>query len=292
MKPRTIGSLEDLLIEYRISYHATGSRTRPGWLNLRCPRCGKDPYLGYNKSRGYFTCWNCGYIPALEVIRCLTGLSTAECLELWKQVPRTLLAPRFRLRGTLKRPEGITELLSCHRDYLAGRGFDPDQISSVWGVKGLGLLAGRLKWRLYIPVHQGGEEVSWTTRTIGNVEPRYYSATDEQSAIPISELLYGLDHARQAVVITEGPADTWGIGPGGVALLGLRLSSVQLSHLSRFPVRYVAFDSEPTAQRRARKLCDDLAVFDGCTANIVLKTGKDPASAAKWEIEEIRKLLR
>jgi len=42
--------LTDLLDSLHVPYHAGDRYTRPGWINLACVRCGKDPYLGYNRA--------------------------------------------------------------------------------------------------------------------------------------------------------------------------------------------------------------------------------------------------
>lgn len=280
----------DLLVENGVPFHEGDRHTRHGWLNMKCPRCQKDPYLGYNLAGRYTTCWSCGYVPLWEVVQSITGLSGRECFAIIEGLPQNFL-PEVRHTGKLVEPRGLEDLGFFHTRYLESRGFDPVTIHKLWGVRGLGVLAGKLKWRLYIPVHLNGEVVSWTTRAVGNREPRYWSAKDSESAVPIENLLYGVDHARNSCVVVEGPADVWAVGPGAVATLGLRTSPAQLERLSRFAARYVCFDREPEAQRRARQLCGLLSVHDGKTANVELFSGKDPASASKMERAELRKLL-
>ena len=107
--------------------------------------------------------------------------------------------------------------------------------------------------------------------------------------MPHKSVLYGADHARHAVVVCEGPIDCWAIGPGAVATLGTAYTQAQALALARYPVRAVCYDAEPDAQRRAARLCQTLAAFDGTTVNVVLETGKDAAAASKAEVAELRK---
>lgn len=283
-------NITDLLDEYRIPYHSEGRGTRPGWINMRCVFCEKDPYLGYNLAGRYFNCWNCGpkYLPL--TIQLLTGLEPAEIYKIIGDLPREHYTweVKERKNQALQMPDGLN-FGPLHREYLKNRGFDPFAVLVQWKINGIGPHGGNLKWRLFIPVFLRGEMVSWTTRAIGkSQQPRYWSATDEQSILPITSLIYGVDACRNAIILCEGPIDAWAIGSGAAALCGLRVSPAQMDQLSKFPVRVVCFDSEPVAQERAKKLCEDLSIFEGRTVNITLESGKDAAAAKKEEILALR----
>ena len=133
--------------------------------------------------------------------------------------------------------------------------------------------------------------VSWTTRTISSDESitRYVSASPQEESISHKSILYGEDLARQVIVIVEGPVDAWAIGPGAVATLGIVYSTAQINRMIRFPVRYILFDSEIEAQKRAKKLSNSLSCFPGTTAIITLDSGKDAAEADADEIKKLRK---
>ena len=100
--------------------------------------------------------------------------------------------------------------------------------------------------------------------------------------------MYGEDYARHSITIQEGPTDAWNTGPGAVATLGTGYSEAQVNRMVKYPIRAVCFDNNPIAQKRARKLCNDLAVFPGVTSNIKLNS-EDAGSATKKEIYKIRK---
>ena len=280
-------SMQEILDEYRIPYHTSGPKCRQGWLNLRCVYCERSPYLGYNLQYGYWNCWNCGPHNAADVVCILTGLSRHKAWEICKDfLSNRLVTKHDRHFGQYVQPDGVAKMGPLHREYLRGRGLDPVKMERLWQVQGIGQV-GRLAWRLFIPIYQYGRLVAWTTRTIGDKEPRYISSSDSQSIQPIPTLLYGADLCAQSVVVVEGPVDVWRIGPGCVALLGLQVTPAKLQALSSFPVRTICFDNEGPAQARARALCRTLSSFPGETRNVVL-SGKDAASSPEEEIVELR----
>jgi DNA primase len=186
----------------------------------------------------------------------------------------------------VKPPPGLQALRRPHRDYLRGRGLDPDIIESLWGVRATGPV-GRLAWRLWIPIELDGQIVSWTTRAIGDKQPRYVSAGPGEESIDHKTLLYGEDRAGHSIVVVEGPADVWAIGPGAVAVLGLTTTPQQIERIGSHPVRAVCFDAG--AERRASRLAAWLRQYPGETATIRLESGDDPAEADSEEIEELRR---
>jgi hypothetical protein len=282
--------LDDNKIEYRLAgqhHHAT-----QGWCQIDCPQCslreGKFR-LGINLERGYCSCWTCGYISLYRVFDMLLGLPTAECWKLIHDLPIEKYLDIRQHAGKLEMPADVSAMGWFHRQYVQDRGFNSKRIANVWGVEGIGQLGGILRWRLFIPVHKDMEVVSWTTRSLNNLPPRYRNARDDQSLVPIRDCLYGIDHVRNAAVVVEGPLDVWRIGPGAVALLGQNCSQANMDALSRIPLRVICFDSEPAAQARANKLADALSVYPGRTIVIQLESAKDAAGAQQGEIESLRR---
>jgi hypothetical protein len=285
--------IADILEQYNVEMDTTGrGKNRPGWINIACCFCGKDPYLGIHIEKCFACCWACGYHPLWQVISFITGLPTSECSRLARSLPRREESEvtRPKKTGTLKMPRGLDHLSNPHRDYLRSRGFKPRHIAQQWAVQGLGpFVERRLSWRLFIPVYVDGLMVSWTTRAIGEKEPRYLSAYDEDSEISINDCIYGIDYVGSTIVLVEGPIDVWTIGPGAAALMGLKTSPCQLARLSNVPRRVICFDSEPDAQERARRLANDLSCLPGSTMQVTLCTGKDPNSADPAEIATLKK---
>lgn len=283
----------ELLDQYHLPYDDSGrNKNRPGWINFTCVVCGRHPYMGYHIASRSINAWCCGRVSLLDVVAKITDLPLDDCLALIEEIPRQELPDRIKKIGSLKLPHGVGRLRAMHKSYLVLRGFDPKEIEKFWGVQGTGILGGKYSWRLFIPVHLHGEIVSFTTRAIGDKQPRYLSATDEESTVSIRDCVYGIDYCRHDALIVEGPADVWAGGPGTVALMNSNPSAAQIEQLSRIPQRTVCFDSGPgeyEAQERARQLAKNLSVFPGLTQLVTLETGKDLASCSQKEREHIRR---
>lgn len=278
----------EILQEYNIAYQIDGPNTRPGWVQLDCPWCGGYLYLGFNTYGNYLNCWRCGPENLLKGISELTNQTWGKCKELAGSLASSVNLPE-KVQGSLSIPSGVGSLLPCHERYLKKRGYDPSELTRLWGVQGIGL-ALRLKWRLFLPVTYRGKIVSWTTRGLTNTEPRYISARPDQERTKLKTLLYGEDYARHSIIIVEGPFDVMWIGPGAVGTFGTGFSRSQLLKMSKYPLRVVCFDNELKAQKRAQKLCDYLEPFPGRTIRVELDAA-DPGSASSKEVKRLRKLF-
>lgn len=259
-----------------------------------CPWCDggkKKPGLGVHIWTLKASCWRCGPRDLVEALALISGQPYAEIKRLLGDLAPE--APQPQVKGRLQIPANVGDLAGCHRKYLEGRGFDPDEIARKWGVGGIGSDGGLYKFRLFTPVTDvRGKVVSWTTRAIGDVPhgERYRGASRAQSEVPRGELLYGEQHVRHAAICCEGPSDCWRIGYGAVATAGVGYSRAQILKLSKIPVRCICFDSDPAAQKRARDLAKQLACFPGETT-VVQLSGKDPADSPLEEIRELRRLV-
>jgi hypothetical protein len=220
-----------------------------------------------------------------------TGCSFTKSKNLLKDIEITYTPKVEKKKGKLILPKGIVGLKSVHKRYLKNRGFNVDEITDLWQLKGIGL-SSKLPWRIFIPIYYHGKVVSWTTRSVSTKKGvlRSISAAPEEESIAHNSLLYGADFARDTIIIHEGPTDVWKTGPGAVATLGTNYSMEQISKMITFRKRIVCFDSDPLAQERANKLADDLSVFPGETFNIQLDAA-DAGSASKKEIRLLRKEL-
>jgi len=293
-------NIEELLTELNIPYRTAGQHehARPGWVQVDCCSCGAEGHyrLGINLFGKYSCCWSCGPIrlgwalselanthagssrTRQDVFRLLDGLTTIEGV-------------RKRPGSILRIPEGVGNLSKFHRTYLEHRGFDPDQLISQWGIKGIGL-AGRLAWTVFIPIQFDGRDVSYACRRLVDEEPRYLNCPVEDTVFEKRQLLYGEDHAGHTVIVVEGFLDVWALGYGAVATMGVGFSRSQARRLSKYPNRVICFDAESEAQKRARDLASKLESFPGRTAVVELATGKDASRCSKWELKKLRGMLR
>jgi hypothetical protein len=286
--------LTDYLDELRVDYRRYGEspHVSDGWIGLECPFCGRGTGkygCGVHLRTNRVSCWKCGGHYLSDTLAELTGQPIGRFRAELRGVELVRRGPE-EVTGKLELPGGIEDLGPAHRRYLAGRGFDPDEIATRWKVQGIGI-AAKLQWRLFIPVHREREVVSWTTRAISDEiahTERYRGARRTQESIAKHRLLYGEDKALHSVVVVEGPFDVWKIGPGAVCTCGVGFSEAQVARISRFLVRAICFDNEPAAQRRARELADALSVFPGETY-VVQLDAPDPATASDEEIRRLRK---
>lgn len=284
--------LTTILDDYKVPYATEGNHhCREGWVQIDCPYCGKDTqkwHLGYNLHDGHMNCWRCGWLPVLKTLAIVTGAPYKTLKELLGDLTPESKIQRFT--GHYTAPAGVRPMLPTHKRYLQKRGFNHERISRLWQVQGIGHGYGGMSWRLFIPIYFRGTVVSWTTRSIVDGGTRYISADPESESISHHNVLYGYDYVRGTAIVVEGPTDVWKIGPGAVATLGTGFSPEQVTCISTFPIRYICFDAERPAQRRANRLCDELMCLPGETYNIVLN-GKDPGSADNRTIKELRRLL-
>jgi hypothetical protein len=284
-------NIEQTLDELGISWQLGGQHRHvtPGWLGISpCPSCGSSEYhCGIHLTTGHTSCWRCGSMPLINTLAQVSGRHWSEVKKLlgdWQRVEID-----YKPRGHLKIPAGVGPLEKAHISYLKGRGYDPDQLVKLWGIKGIGL-APRLPWRIWIPVTLYGRTVSWTTRSIKDDGViRYISAAPEDEEVAIKTLLGGEDYARHSVMVVEGPTSGWKIGPGAVWTFGMDYTRAQVSRIARFPVRTIAFDNDPPkAQQQADKLCAELSCLPGKTNRIEIDAD-DPGKMSERDVSLLRK---
>lgn len=289
--------VEELLLQRGIPHRKAGEHrhVREGWLGVDCPFCGSVDKFHLGFRDGAWVCWVCGVHRGGDVLAHLLGVSTREAITLARTINADLDAKapastKLFASGKLEMPLDVGPLRAAHIKYLKKRRFDPDELSERWGVRGIGHLGGNLAWRIFIPIHYRGDVVSWTTRAIVDGGMRYISASPKQERIRHKQLLFGEEFCGNAVIVHEGPLDAIKTGPGAVALCGIGITSAQVLRLSRYALRYICFDNEPQAQKRAEELSRTLASFPGST-KIVRLDAKDAAEADESELEELRNLV-
>lgn len=189
----------------------------------------------------------------------------------------------------------ISDLPADHEAvaYLMKRGFDLDELSSVYGVGYCGDVPPDIRPaanRIVIPVTTGGTLVGWqaraprdTPRTGFGADPfaKYWNSPGFRR----STVLYGADAARDFdfVVVCEGVTDVWKVGPPAVALLSKSATAVQREQLVRgwgHGTLLVLLDAD--ADTEARRLERDLGPqFRNGATLIRLPRGADPGQLAR-----------
>lgn len=288
-------NLTDMLNHFGITFVTEGEHhhAREGWLQVDCPYCsrGTSRYrMGISITSFGCNCYACGPHSFIEAVSELAGRPIKEIAREARGLTRENVVPRIKTSGRLKLPIGLRDLDRAHKNYLSGRGFQPNMVAKTWGLRAISI-APRLQWRIWAPLFLDNRIVTWTTRAIGNTTRRYINADPSEEALPIKSLLYGEWLAnKKGVIVVEGPADCWSIGPGAVAVMGVGFSTTQVNRLSRYAKRVICFDAEPAAQQRAEELADALSVFDGVTTIACLEHG-DPGSADRRDKRRLRAMI-
>jgi len=192
----------------------------------------------------------------------------------------------------LKPPPGMGPLGRPHLRYLEKRGFTPGDLVEEWGLEGTQHLSGPWSWRVVAPVKDRENHiVAYVGRSIlQNGKPKYKMTDEEDILVDPKTLLYGIEKVQKKVLVVEGPADVWRMGPGAVALLGIDWKREQAAILRDIPERYIMLDPESLAQRRARRLAEWLGIFPGIT-EILTDLSTDPGGLSPQRALGIRKVL-
>ena len=294
----------EILQEYNIEIAPENEgHNTTGWIGFDCPYCGPESrkfHMGFNIAGGYVNCWKCGGHSLGDTIQMLLHdyESNAMCYKITKAILDDLDIDLVKYtkhktkRTKVVVPFAVSILLMSHRNYLTRRGFNPEEIIKLWKVGGTEKFTP-YEWRLFIPIFNQGQMVSWDTRAIGSkITERYIAAPAECEVISRKNILYGSDYARDTIIVVEGYTDVWRIGPGAVATMGIAYTPEQVLEISKYKTRYILFDNEPVAQKQASKLCCELAVFTGKTIRLELDMAKDPDTADQRTIIGLKGLLR
>lgn len=232
-------------------------------------------HLGFNLSKGNFTCWRCGSLRFWEVMGALLHIRDHEEVRrkvaaYQKEGERTARITREREK-TIDPPERMAPMAEIHREYLIGRNFDPDYLESKYQVRGTGPISGEWSWRIVFPILSRDDQiVAYQGRCIGDARPRY-KLTEERFCLEDPKaLLYGIHACNgDSVVVVEGATALWRLGDGAVATLGIKWNVQQANRLRRFKRRFVLYDPDPDgetgSQKKAQEIAYHLSQFPGET---------------------------
>jgi hypothetical protein len=288
---------------YKIPYKTAGKNVARGWVGLRCPfrGCSDDSnHLGWKLShpfQGSFHCWICGRkapVPA-PLIQALLKIPFKTAEDIAKKFDDDLFPEKTEPRAAqLIKPSGLTETLpTLHRQYLIGRGFDPDFLQAKYGILA-GYLSGDFPYRVVVPVYQNKELVNYQGRDVSGQQIKYKAWTNESSLLPLRECLYNIDNLKgNTAVIVEGVFDVWRIGDGAVGTFGTEFTTAQMKNLvfRGQPVERAFVMYDKTAKKQANRLAHFLAPFIKEVEVLSLKDKKDPGVLTDAEAQELRKII-
>lgn len=286
-----------ILKRYQIPYDTS---VNPGWVNVSCPFCHPGDtgfHGGFNLSGEYFHCWRCGGFSIEWALKRLLRLEHQAYLQLIEEFS-TDIQLRVRLNRKKAQAKSLTlpgeELNPGERKYLKKRGFDPDFLTTKYGVQGGGI-AGKWKYRIIIPIFLNQQAVSFTARDItGESDMRYKTLSIEESVVDPKTIFYNSDNCRGSMVgILEGPTDVWRMGDGFMCSFGTSMEEAQIRFIAQnFKEAFFMFDPEPEAQRKARKYAESLSVIGGVSVSIVdMEYACDPGDLTELQALKLRREL-
>ena len=277
---------------------AGNKHARSGWLNVHCPFCvgSRNYHLGFEIARDRFRCWRCGPHKSAETVAKLANVTIGQAFNLIKDY-----GGRTRVRRTVRKihkqditvelPPGAEKMRHIHRHYLSGRGYDPAVLEDTWGLLGT-RNTGTYGWRIVAPIYFQGKLVSYQCRDITEKHGlKYMACKKENEAREHQSVVYGYDLVpRDTVVICEGIADVWRLGPGAVATFGIDWTQPQANILRSFSTRLVLFDAqERAAAKSAEKLATYLSAFEGVTEVLELEGASDPGDMDQSDADAFMK---
>ncbi len=289
-----IGNMADiqrLLADYRIPFATEGNaHCTQGWVNIHCPFChgSQDYHLGIHEDGLGAHCWRCGAHSVKETLSKVLGLPEQEVTKVLQKYnvkiqQRRTQEPKVSIYP-IKYPEPNSLLTKPYKDYLAQRGFDPEQLIQQWDLRQTGpssyLDNISYSYRILIPVKWNGEMVSFQARDVtGKSNRKYMACPKRREKVHHKDILYGKQEYWQkgrGTIVVEGVPDVWRLGPYAAATFGMEFKMEQVLKLAKVPGRlFIVFDSEPQAQKQARELAVKLKAL-GKEAYIEKVDTKDP----------------
>ena len=295
---------------YKLDHTETGHHhCHQGWIQFHCPFCtdGQHGYhLGFSIDKGNWNCWRCGGHGSWKVVGGLLKTSRSDLImEVFRTCADTqdhyTVVQLAREARKLVVPPGLGPLAARHSNYLRSRGFKARAVAEEWDLHGTKHLSGDWSWRVVAPVaDESGRTVAYVGRTVRkDHKPKYKVSEKDECLVDPKTLIYGIHKAHKSgVLIVEGPADVWRMGPGSVALLGIDWKKEQASALREFKKRFILFDSldkrtgrvDRNAKRRAERLARYLSMFAGDT-EIVDGFDSDPGDFTDTYAKEVMREL-
>jgi hypothetical protein len=292
--------LERLFDDHDIEYWAKGKNVSKGWANIQCPFCNdKSNHLGVNINTGAYNCWKCSSSGELSfLISELLSIEEYKSKKLIKKYREDFIEVKKEKRVVsnteLILPKEATNILpEKHRQYLIGRGFDPDYIQKKYGIMACDIL-GDYKFRIIIPIFFKGRLVNFAAKAIDDsANLKIKNCPNEKVVIQRDSLLYNIDNIKnRKAIIVEGFTDVWKMGDCAVATMGTKFTNAQIQLLSDYcSEAYILYDSkekDPQALIQAEKLAHSLYSLIKKVEILELPHG-DPGDLTYSEVENIKK---
>lgn len=259
------------LQDNHIRFWSSGKNVKKGEINVRCFRCHDRSNHLRIKSKGFLSCWKCGDIGFFhELVRNVERCDKKQALERLKKYRTNEEIVVHQKRDYVQKdinsfvmPHGIDPYLhDIHKEYLAERGFDVDEISLKYNLHSCLNKNSRFKFRIIIPIFLNGIMVNFVGRDVTNrQDPKYKDCPEDLCVVPKRHLLYGLDDVEEGGtgILVEGPTDKWNIGDDVMATLTTNFTIEQANLIRKKNLKklFLFYDNvlyDPNAQKKAEQL--------------------------------------
>lgn len=291
----------DYLEDRGIDYLTAGSKnTSAGWISISCVFCGdRSNHMGINLESNLCSCFKCGkkgsvliLVQAIDNCGYNWAVKTIDKFVL-KDFSHLVKKERTHAERTIL-PGGTSDnFLPIHDKYLTLRRFDRKFLQRRYDIMSIGPTCDDWKFRICIPVFQGGNIVTFVARdTTGKSEIKYKNCPAERCVKQVKDCLYGIDQIREgdSVILVEGIFDAWRIGTGAVCTFGTQVTDEQIRVLAskRIKNAFVMFDSDATS--KATTLCHCISSVVANVEQIELLEG-DPDNLDEDEVWNLKRDL-
>lgn len=286
----------DYFNTYNIPFVTERGNLSRGWMAATdCPWCGsyEKYHLGIPPDGSYTYCWACGHHSLKSTIHTLTPHADVEAVieefgDSFMFVERLKKTPHAE-----KLEWDFPECNKAARAYLKGRGFDPDDVITRYGLR-FGGIFGEWAFRIIAPIYQDGRLVSWQGRHISNDGVgKYKFLSVERSVVDPKDCLWNIDTCRKShVLVTEGIYDGMKLGADTCAVMGITTTEAQARRLAGYKRVILLYDPEDEAQRRAESFAAKISSMGSASVEVIdTERPYDLGATSFEEIAEIRKEL-
>ena len=293
-----MSTLENLLDTYGIDYITSGQNSSEDFVNIQCVggECIDDQKykLGIHRSLCYGYCWADGKIKVFTIAKELGipwrewSAAIEEASDEW-DIEYSDMEPLVDIsdeEADIFIPGG--PLQEVHKEYLRGRGFDPDYLEREFSLRGTGYVPYKkgeagMSHMIVIPIHYQNRIISYLGRSIQpNPMFRYICCHEEQELRFHKRLFFNLDKATgNKVILVEGTFDAMKLIQASgnfniIASYGTAIKPEQLLVLrERYDEVIVLFDPEEKAQGHADSITQYLEQFGKKAVSITLQGEED-----------------
>ena len=290
-------AIKKKVTEYFVSKHGCAPYANRGWYKGYCPKCGKYKF-GFRLSDNRVNCFYCGPMGTpIKAIMELEGfdtlpqvynfLRTFEGIDYYDgpkkkevELKPVILPESFKLLSI-----GKSEMGKLARGYMRKRGFSPMSLTMM----GVGYCtSGDFKGMIILPFYRQGKLVYFIGRRFMAFGLNKFNNPDAEAfGIGKTELIFNEDALQiySTIYIVESVINALTIGANAIAIMGKKISPIQLSKILRSPCKRIVICLDPDAYTEAIQLGLKLVEYKMVKV-IKFPEGKDVNNLGKkWVIE-------